>query len=279
MKKTLTLLTVIASVIVLVLIDSTPTQSNPTGAPAGNTGSPGDGKTCATSSCHAGTAQTKAGMISSDIPSSGYVPGSTYNITVSISQPGINRWGFQISPQDNAGNRLGTLSLSNTIETKLTLSTYVTHTSNGTSGSGTKTWSFKWKAPSAGTGSVPFYAAVMAANNNGGTSGDQVFTDVMTINESAPTSLKDIAEFDFIIFPQPVSDNMLQIQCNTNLIEQIKNIRIIDISGKIQNFSYNPGKMITSNTLNIPLENIKPGIYLLEIQNESGKWVERFLKN
>ena len=82
--------------------------SNESGAPSAVTGSPGDGnKTCAKSGCHTGFAVVNVpNLITSNIPPSGYVPGTTYTITSTCSQPGISRWGFEISPQDNSGNML-----------------------------------------------------------------------------------------------------------------------------------------------------------------------------
>ena len=75
--------------------------SNPTGAPAGNTGSPSDATTCA-ESCHGGSAVTQAGLITSNIPTAGYTPGSTYTITASIS--GSGNKGFQVVETVSAEN-------------------------------------------------------------------------------------------------------------------------------------------------------------------------------
>ncbi|HLG33852.1 MAG TPA: hypothetical protein VI757_03145, partial [Bacteroidia bacterium] len=70
-----------AAMITLIVIDANQNNvsSNGGGAPAGRTGSPGDGGlTCAISGCHNGpTPATQAGWITSNIPGTGYVPGST----------------------------------------------------------------------------------------------------------------------------------------------------------------------------------------------------------
>src|ERR1700741_768120 len=76
-------------------------HSSSGGAPAGKTGSPGDGGNC--TGCHTGTATTQTSLITSDIPVSGYVPGTTYTITASVSKTGINKFGFEISPQNTSG--------------------------------------------------------------------------------------------------------------------------------------------------------------------------------
>ena len=80
---------------------------NSSGAPAGNTNSPADGQNC--SHCMGGTAVPVTGWITSDVPSTGYLPGNTYTITVTAT--GTGNKGFQVSPQDVAGNLMPGLSI------------------------------------------------------------------------------------------------------------------------------------------------------------------------
>lgn len=125
----------------------------PTGAPAGYTGSPGDGNNC--TSCHGGTATTSLGWITSNIPGTGYIPGTTYQITATNSLSGSGKYGFEVSPQNAAGNLLGTLT-AGTGSQLVGSGKYVTH-SNATLVN--NSWTFSWTAPTAGTGSVTFYGA------------------------------------------------------------------------------------------------------------------------
>ena len=123
------------------------------GAPSGRTGSPGDGSNC--SSCHSQAAGTTPGLITSNIPASGYVPGQTYQITATNTLTGSGKYGFEVSPQNASGTQLGTLAAGT--GSKLVGGTkYVTHSSSNTS---TNTWTFGWTAPAAGTGTVTFYGA------------------------------------------------------------------------------------------------------------------------
>lgn len=148
--------------------------SNPTGAPAGYSGSPADGQTCA--NCHGGTATTVANVLTSNVPAAGYVPGTNYTITVSIA--GSNaRKGFEVSPQNSSGVLMGTLAAgsgSNIVGTK-----YVTHTSAKSTNPGT--WTFTWKAPDAGSGAVNFYGAFVNGKLN-------ITKQVLTVNEQASTT-------------------------------------------------------------------------------------------
>lgn len=125
----------------------------PSGAPAGYSGSPGDGSDC--SSCHGTAATTAAGWITSDIPAAGYTAGQAYTITATNNMGGSGKYGYEISPQNVAGTLLGTLTAGT--NSKLVGSgKYITHS---TSSSTIKTWTFTWTAPLAGTGSVTFYGA------------------------------------------------------------------------------------------------------------------------
>lgn len=163
--------------------------SSSSGAPAGRTGSPGDGGlTCAISGCHlpGPTPAVMAGWITSNVPASGYVPGNTYTITATATRAGHVRFGFEISPQNNIGTLLGSLIITNTTETQIVSTKYVTHKLAGTSApSGTKTWSFNWTAPVAGTGNVTFYGAFNVTNNSGTSLGDTIYKSTLLVSECA----------------------------------------------------------------------------------------------
>jgi hypothetical protein len=164
-------------------------QTKKAGAPNGNTGSPADGVTCAKTNCHPGPATFLSGIITSDVPAGGYEAGNVYTITATVTDATKTRFGFQISPQDVLGNLLGTMSLINTSETKLTGSgKWITHTTAGTLNPGGKTWTFNWTAPAAGTGDVTFYGAFNFANNDGLKTGDIIKTSSLTIQEFDPNA-------------------------------------------------------------------------------------------
>lgn len=154
------------------------------GSPGGKTGSPGDnGATCA--QCHTGTAQAQAGLISTNIPFNGYVAGETYTITVSGNFSNITKYGFELTAEDASGNKKGTYTITDPARTKTANGgKAVTHTSGGTLANGNSiSWSVDWTAPESGTGAVTFYTALNATNNNGSTSGDQVYTSSRLVSE------------------------------------------------------------------------------------------------
>lgn len=180
------------AVAIIIFVDAlnNTSVSNNGGAPAGRTGSPGDGGlTCAISGCHLpGPAPSvMAGWITSNIPASGYVPGSTYTITATATRPGHVEFGFEISPQNAVGTLLGTLVVTNITEMQLVgANKYITHKLAGTSGpTGSKTWNFNWIAPAAGTGNVTFYGAFNVTNNNNASTGDTIYTSTLVVSECA----------------------------------------------------------------------------------------------
>lgn len=164
--------------------------ANGSGSAGGYSGSPGDNnQTC--TACHSGTPTVQTGWISSNIPVSGYVPGSTYQLTLNASQNGVSKFGFEFTSENSSGQKTGTFTITDANRTKLTNQNHsVTHKSGGTSGAGgTISWSFNWTAPATSAGQVRFYAAVNATNSNGNTSGDQIIKTSLFVEAAAPAAL------------------------------------------------------------------------------------------
>jgi len=235
MKSKITLLSFLLLFVMLVADQQNKVAiSNNAGAPAGHTGSPSDNKTCATTGCHLGSAVIPTpGIITSNIPTSGYLPGSTYTITCSVSQAGINEFGFQVSPMSSTGLLRGQPIITNPTTTKIVATKYITHTTAGTPGAGSKTWSFNWVAPSAGTGSVTFYGAFNYTNSNNSTTGDVIHTSTMVVQEDLTSGLPEsiAGVFKANIFPNPFQ-NSLDISYSLPLAENV-DIFIHDTGGRL----------------------------------------------
>lgn len=177
------------SIVFIDLSSDTRVHGNSSASPNGYTGSPLEfgGRTCGSNGgCHGGGSTAQADMITTNIPSSGYVPGQTYQITATVVSAGRTKFGFQLSPQRANGNTAGTMIANSTVQ--LTGSQrYATHTSSSNTGSGSRSWTFSWTAPATGLGPVTFYASYNAANNNNSTSGDIIFNSSLVVNEASPT--------------------------------------------------------------------------------------------
>lgn len=157
------------------------------GSPGGKTGSTGDGGTTCTQ-CHTGTSEGQVGWITTNIPSKGYMPGETYTITASGTHNGVVKFGFELTSEDAGGAKLAGFAITDAARTQLANSNNsVTHTQAGNVPVGnTNTWSVDWTAPSNMEGEVKFWAAFNAANGNGNTSGDQIYTTSLSVDKFVP---------------------------------------------------------------------------------------------
>jgi hypothetical protein len=165
--------------------------ANSSGSPGGRSGSPGDGGATCTA-CHAGTAATQSGWITTNIPENGFAPGETYEITLNAAHSGAGRFGFELTAENPVGSKLGGFTITDASRTKLISGgNAVTHTSSGNSGGNNTSWSFNWTAPDDEV-EVRFYAAVNAANGNGTNSGDQIYTTNLFSNLALPAVLVSV---------------------------------------------------------------------------------------
>lgn len=183
-----------------------PVHSNSGGAPPGRTGSPGDGQSCF-SGCHGNAPGTASGneTVSLDgLPVSGYNPGTTYNLTLTSTDSAVSKFGFQLSPQNNAGNFLGTLISGP--GSQIVGSGWLTHGPAATN-SGGFSWDFQWTAPTAGTGDLTFYYANIFANGISGNNGDVMVTGNEVVSEST-VGINEAELASIKVYPNPVVDQI-----------------------------------------------------------------------
>lgn len=195
MKRKLLIACASICALVIALTPNQSAHSSGSGAATGYTGSPLEfsGRTCGTGGgCHGGGVTDESGWITSDIPACGYTPGQTYNITVFATSPGRTKFGFSCSPQFPSASTAGTMIAG----TGMQLNgggRYITHTSSGTAqnGSNSRTWTFQWIAPAAGSGSLTFYAAMNATNSSNTSSGDEIHKSSLVVNENIPLTIQN----------------------------------------------------------------------------------------
>ena len=159
----------LGSVLLIIFFSPSISFTYSAGSPSGYTGSPGDNlSTCA--SCHGlNTSQTSMPYslsLISDIDEY-YIPGHLYNFTINISGPGVNKFGFQTCFENEEGEKVGEIILADSIQTQLISNeNYITHTSNGVDGFGSKSWSFYWRAPINVQGEISVYTSVLLSGNS-----------------------------------------------------------------------------------------------------------------
>ncbi|MFA6259845.1 MAG: choice-of-anchor V domain-containing protein [Bacteroidia bacterium] len=165
-------------------------MTNAGGPPAENTGAPGD-NTCGQSGCHNFNPIANGPLwnniaFTSSIPTSGYVPGNTYNMTISYSHPNHGTFGFQAVMLDQNAIMSGSFTSGTGSATQTTGGgrTYINHTTGGTSGTGARSWNFTWTAPSSGMGTLTLYTAINSANGDNNNTGDTILTKAFTIYQT-----------------------------------------------------------------------------------------------
>lgn len=152
--------------------------------PLGRTGAPSE-LTCA-NGCHGSSTNNGPGSIALNTPAQ-YTPGQTYNLTLLLTDNTKSRFGFELTALNATNAAAGTFSVGSGNANVRTASIgggtrrYVSHTN----GSANRTWGINWTAPSTNVGNVTFYVAGNASNANGGTSGDNVYTQSFNLTPAA----------------------------------------------------------------------------------------------
>jgi len=186
------------------------------GSPAGRTGAP-DESTCATAGCHSGTVNSGSATVELGLSggATAYSLGATHTISIAIDgAQSAARNGFEIVALDGQDTNVGTWILSGA--DKRTRSSagreYVTQTNTG---SAQASWEVDWQAPESDAGDVTFYLAYNDADNNGGRTGDDIYTTSLTIAADVASSVKTINSLENIaVYPNPVKE---QINMKLNL--------------------------------------------------------------
>jgi len=165
-------------------------QAFPTGPPAGVSGAPGE-VTC--SNCHRGG--MGGGKVEIAFPAGlTYAPGAKQPLTISITDPDALRFGFQLSARLAGDNsQAGTLAPAAGQFIKVICADshprpssgcpasapieYIEHSTPGH----TNTFKIEWTPPATDPGPVKIYIAANAANGNGNSSGDDIYTANYTL--------------------------------------------------------------------------------------------------
>ena len=166
------------------------------GPPDGATGAPGE-QLC--TDCHTSfPANSGDGVLTITGLPDQLEPGQAYSLTVSLADPGQQRWGFELAVKDDNDQQAGTITVTDAVNTQASVTggiTYLKHTSTGTQNGtpdGPVTWTFDWSAPSKGRQVAIFYVAGNAANGNGNNQGDYIY------NVSRILSTRDVASTQFM---------------------------------------------------------------------------------
>ncbi len=283
MKKTLIVFGIALTSIVFVSLGEKSITSN--GAPLGSTGAPIE-HTCAKSGCHAGSGiNSGIAQLTVDFNNGNlqYQPGQTYNIKVALSQPTIERFGFQVvAINDNDSTNAGTFVVTDSSRTQVLAGAnefegrnYMTYRYPGTSpfSLGLGKWEFQWTAPSENVGSVTLYTAAVAANDDGTDLGDSVYTKQITL-EPIPTGISETNnEIGISVYPNPAHERLMvnyQFAETGNSTIKLMDLRSSTIAKELSRFDH-IGKQVAE--LNI--KELSPGNYLLLVSKGSKQFTQK----
>lgn len=245
---------------------------------AGYTNSPGE-QNC--TACHSSFALNSGGgsIAISTTPSmspTGYVPGATYTVDVTVAKTGVSLFGFGAEILNASNANAGTISIINASQTKLLNSgsrRNVVHQLNGGAGTDSKTFSFQWVAP-ATPGAATIYAAGVAANGNNQNSSDYVYTASLPISSSVGIREYNLAA-TLSLYPNPAKEN---VTLSYRLEEEASvECHISGLNGQFISSFYSEKQAAGEHrqTLTIPAS-LSAGLYLIHL-NVNGQTLSRRL--
>ncbi|MEO6392381.1 MAG: choice-of-anchor V domain-containing protein [Pyrinomonadaceae bacterium] len=156
------------------------------------TGAPGEGNCTA---CHNDFAvNSGTGNLQITGLPANYRLGQTVRVTITVNELNAVVYGFESTAVDLLGRAGGTFSLLPISPAQTQIQpgivgpytrSYVLHTVEGIIPVqfGTKSWQYDWHGPTTPRGNISFYAASNAANSDGGTSGDHIYTATARTNQ------------------------------------------------------------------------------------------------
>ncbi|MCX6183007.1 MAG: T9SS type A sorting domain-containing protein [Bacteroidetes bacterium] len=240
--------------------------------------------TCGMSGCHAshGIDQGPATIeLTSNIPQGGFEGGQTYQITATISQANITAFGFQVMAWgQHDSSSVGTLAAGTQNRAQVVGSwegpnMYATHKPASISATNnSNSWTFDWTAPDANNlnDTVTLYAAFVAANANGQSTGDYAYTKKLTVYSKESVGVSEISKASFKIYPNPSADGKVFLDLSS-VKGDVENIVVSDYTGKqLQNVFVNKG------TACLSLE-IKQGsgIYFVRVNTKEASFTSKVI--
>ena len=276
MKKIYTILVVLLCAAIVMSFDILSSNGK-----AGKTGSLGE-TDCTT--CHTGTVNSGTGSVvitSPDLIGWAYSPGQTYTINVTVTQASVPLFGFGFEALDASGANAGTLVITNTTATQIKTFTVapnsrnnVVHKTDGGLSTGSHTFSFNWTAPLTNIGTVTFYVAGLAADNDGGITGDYTYKTSQVVTFASEIKLIKTEEIEISIYPNPVIENAT---ITYKLIENSSiEIELVSITGKVIPLYFNEKEISGEHTYNLLLNNsVVKGLYFLNVNINERKFTEK----
>ncbi len=258
--------------VLLALANFTPPPDGPCDSPVvgGHTGAPGE-SSC--TGCHGGTANTGPGSLTLTLSDTTlqYLPGETFDATVTLRQTGRDKFGFTALALKDAGNTtVGTFTIDDAVRTRTFNDgprKYVSHTPCGADAvpPDSLSWTFHWQAPVTNVGNITLYLAGLAANHNHALSGDDTYTlTVHLVPHSILLGVHDPAPASRLrLWPNPVADVIHFAVEGSPGNRPARRAEIWSADGRLLCTT-----ALTQSQL--PVDNLEAGIYLLRVSDHDG---------
>ncbi len=250
---------------------------------AGYTGAPGEGS-C--NSCHGNASSPSSGITISSTPAftlNEFVPGTTYNMTVTIAASGFNKFGFGCEILDQFLINAGMMQNQGP-GVKFLFSSGRKNAVHSTpkSGTGQASFTFDWVAPSVGD-TATIYAAGNAVNGNGSTSGDFPLPPVLMQLKaqapvSEPTAVKENSSFalhSVSVYPNPAKETST-LAYRLAQARQVT-VELVDLSGKTVKTLVNEKQAPGAYSQAIDLRGVAGGIYFVKVSGNGLKAAQKML--
>ncbi|MBA2407761.1 MAG: T9SS type A sorting domain-containing protein [Chitinophagales bacterium] len=261
-KYTIYLVTICTAVVLLFQFSEV--RTNSIQPPAGRTGAPGE-LTCGDgAACHNTTPNTGSGsvMLSFNGDNNEYVPGDTYQVTVTVLDPDASKFGFECTSIDNNGDSAGIWSgevqgniafpTAGAVDDRKYVSHFMADANN--------TWIVNWIAPATDIGAVTFYASGNAANGNSSATGDEIYTTSLTINMATGI---EIIESGNPFMVESITHDYLNVQYYSAGLNSVA-FQLYDLNGKhLKSFDGNSQSPGTHSTT-LDVSSIPQGLYFLQ---------------
>lgn len=280
MKKTLITVLSLSAVVTMSFVMSD-------NGKAGKNGSPGE-NTCAESGCHTGNpVNSSNGSVTITAPTMTnwqYVPGQVYPISVTVAQQGRSLFGLGFEALLASGANGGTITITNSTQMQIKNATVngniranVVHKLNGGASANTHTFTFNWTAPASTAGTITFYAAGNAANNDGNESGDFIYTASRTVSP-VTTGIEEAGSTaaSMQVYPNPATDQFT-VSYGLQQSSDVE-INVFSTNGKLvmqqELRSESPGTHETGIRLD---SGLPKGIYLVELRHDGQSETKRIM--
>ncbi len=236
--------------------------------PVGHTGAFALGElTCAKSGCHAGNGPQNSGPgnLVINFPGGEYTPGMSYDMSVTINDPGFMQYGFQLIAVADDGLSEGEF-ISTTSLTTISSDSgrdYISHF-NIPDAVGS-TFEFTWVAPASNVGTVTFYGVGVSADGSNSPVGDFVYASELAISGQAGDAIGDVNQLQSVsLYPNPVKDHF-KLDFDLSDKETVR-AELLDMSGKLVQYWDLQDAKPGANSFDLRLDAAyAPGAYVLKL--------------